>query len=98
MIVRLMGGGGQYRVDDSLLEQLNELDEQAVEALGRNDEEALDARLEEMADLVQAKGEPLPEDDLSASDIVIPPSDLTLEETRRLLSDDGLIPDLPTAS
>ena len=43
-------------------------------------------------------GEPLPEDDLSASDLVIPPSDLTLEETRRLLSDDGLIPDLPAAS
>ena len=98
MIVRLMGGGGQYKVDDSLLDRLNELDEQAVAALERGDEEALDARLDEMADLVQSKGEPLPEDDLTASDIVIPPSDLTLEETRRLLSEDGLIPDLPTAS
>jgi hypothetical protein len=29
--------------------------------------------------------------------VVIPPSDLTLEETRRLLSDDGFVPDLPTA-
>ena len=48
-----------------------------------------------MAELVRSQGEQLPEDDLSASDIVIPPSDLTLEETRRLLSDDGLIPDLP---
>jgi hypothetical protein len=98
MIVRLMGGGGQYKVDDSLLDRLNELDEQAVAALERGDEEALDARLDEMADLVQSKGEPLPEDDLAASDVVIPPSDLTLEETRRLLSDDGLIPDLPAAS
>lgn len=98
MIVRLMGGGGQYKVDDSLLDRLNELDEQAVAALERNDEEELDARLDEMADLVQSKGEPLPEDDLAASDVVIPPSDLTLEETRRLLSEDGLIPDLPAAS
>jgi hypothetical protein len=98
MIVRLMGGGGQYTVDDSLLDRLNELDDQAVAALERGDEEELDARLDEMADLVQSKGEPLPEDDLAASDIVIPPSDLTLEETRRLLSEDGLIPDLPAAS
>ena len=98
MIVRLMGGGGQYKVDDSLLDRLNELDDQAVAALERGDEEELDARLDEMADLVQSKGEPLPEDDLAASDIVIPPSDLTLEETRRLLSEDGLIPDLPAAS
>jgi hypothetical protein len=97
MIVRLMGGGGQYKVDDSLLERLNDLDEQAVAALERNDEQELDARLDEMADLVQSQGEPLPEDDLAPSDVVIPPSDLTLEETRRLLSEDGLIPDLPVA-
>ena len=95
MIVRLMGGDGQYKVDDSLLERLNELDEQAVAALERNDETELDARLDEMAELVRSQGEQLAEDDLSPSDIVIPPSDLTLEETRRLLSDDGLIPDLP---
>ena len=98
MIVRLMGGDGQYRVDDSLLTQLNELDEQAVAALEANDETKLDAKLDEMAELVRSNGEALPEDDLSASDLVIPPSDLTLEETRRLLSDDGLIPDLPAAS
>jgi hypothetical protein len=98
VIVRLMGGGGQYRVDDSLLDHLNQLDDQAVAALERGDEEELDARLDEMADLVQTEGQPLPENDLTASDVVIPPSDLTLEETRRLLSEDGLIPDLPAAS
>jgi hypothetical protein len=37
----------------------------------------------------------LTDDDLSASDVIIPPSDLTLEETRKLFSDDGLVPDLP---
>jgi hypothetical protein len=98
MIVRLMGGGGQYKVDDSLLDRLNALDEQAVAALERSDEEELDARLDEMAELVRSNGEALAEDDLSPSDVVIPPSDLTLEETRRLLSDDGLIPDLPAAN
>lgn len=97
MIVRLMGGGGQYRVDDDLMAKLNELDEQAVAALERDDETELDARLDEMAELVRSSGEALPDDDLSASDVVIPPSDLTLEETRRLLSEDGLIPDLPAA-
>jgi len=95
MIVRLMGGDGQYHVDDGLLTQLNELDTAAVAALERNDEKELVAKLDEMAELVRSNGEALPEDDISASDIVIPPSDLTLEETRRLMSDDGLIPDLP---
>jgi hypothetical protein len=48
-----------------------------------------------MWSLVRAEGEPLAEDDLSTSDVVIPPSDLTLEETRRLFSPEGLIPDPP---
>ncbi len=97
MIVRLMGGGGQFRVDDGLMSQLNELDEAAMAAAERGDEAELDAKLDEMAELVRSQGEELPEDDISASDVVIPPSDLTLEETRRFLSDDGFVPDLPAA-
>ena len=54
-----------------------------------------DRVLDEMWRLVQSSGERLADDDLSASDVVVPPSDLTLEETKRLFSDEGLIPDLP---
>jgi hypothetical protein len=47
--------------------------------------------------LVLERGERLPDDDLSPSDVIIPPADLTLEETRELFSEQGLIPDLPAA-
>jgi PspAA-like protein len=94
MIVRLMGEG-QYRIDDELREQLNELDDRAQGAINADDEPALDDVLDEMWRLVRERGEHLPEDDLSSSDLIIPPSDLTLEETRRLFSEEGLIPDLP---
>ena len=46
MIVRLMGGGGQYRVDDGLMPKLNELDDAAVAAAERGDEAELDAKLD----------------------------------------------------
>ena len=95
MIARLMGEG-QYRVDDGVREQLNELDDRALASLEADDEPALDAVLDEMWQLVRARGERLPDEDLSASDLVIPPSDLTLEETRQLFSEDGLVPDLPS--
>jgi hypothetical protein len=49
-----------------------------------------------MWDLVQSEGSALAADDLSPSDVLIPPADLTLEETRELFQDGGLIPDLPT--
>jgi hypothetical protein len=45
---------------------------------------------------VQANGEPLPIDELwPASDAIVPPADLTLDEARELLTGEGLIPDLP---
>lgn len=94
MIARLMGDG-QYEIDEALCTRLNELDDKAVAALEANDEEQLDGFLDQMADLVRSEGTRLADDDLSASEIVIPPSDLTLEETRQLFSDHGLVPELP---
>jgi len=64
-------------------------------ALEREDEGELDGQLDAMWQLVQSRGSRLPDEDLSPSDLIIPPSDLTLEETRELFSEDGLIPDLP---
>jgi len=95
VIVRLLGEG-QFRVADDLLGRLTELDDRAVAALDRDDEGELDECLDVMWQTVQDEGERLPDDDLSTSDVIIPPSDLTLEETRLLFSDaNGLIPDLP---
>ena len=94
MIVRLMGEG-QYRVDDSLVDRLNQLDDQAMAALEAANEIELDQRLDEMFALVRGEGERLGDDDLSPSDAVIPPSDMTLEETRELMSHEGFIPDMP---
>jgi hypothetical protein len=95
VIVRLLGGGGQYEVSEQVVSKLNVLDDQAMEALDRSDEEELDGLLAQMAELVEAEGRRLSDDDLSASDLVIPPPDLSLEETRALFSEQGLIPDLP---
>jgi len=94
VIVRLMGEG-QYRVDDGLREQLNELDDLAGAALEAGDEPELDARLDQILALVQREGERLADDDLSPSDAIVPPSDMTLEETRQLMTAEGFIPDIP---
>jgi hypothetical protein len=94
MIVRLMGEG-QYRLDDALATQLNELDDEAMAALERVDEEELDRCLDAMWRMVKAQGAELPSDEISVSDVMIPPSDLTLDELRELFSEHGLVPDLP---
>jgi hypothetical protein len=94
VIVRVMGEG-QYRLADEALGRLNELDDRAQEALDRDDEHELDRYLDEMAALVRRDGERLPDDDLSASDAIVPPSDLSLAETKLFFSEEGLIPDIP---
>ena len=96
MIVRLMGEG-QYRVDDSLLDRLNELDSAVAQAVESSDERALWSGLQTLADAVREGGVKLDDDDLSPSDAIIPPEDLSLEEAQELLSGEGLIPDLPVA-
>jgi hypothetical protein len=88
-------GEGQYRLADDALERLNELDDRAQEALDRDDEHELDRYLDEMAALVRRDGERLTDDDLSASDAIVPPSDLSLAETKLFFSEEGLIPDIP---
>ena len=93
MIVRVMGVG-QFRLEDDAVSRLNELDDRAQEALDREDEAELDRYLDEMAALVKRDGEPLADDDLSASEAIVPPSDMTLEETKQFFSEEGLIPDI----
>jgi chromosome condensin MukBEF complex kleisin-like MukF subunit len=94
VIVRLMGEG-QFEVDDEVATGLNDLDEQAAQAVEQGDEERLGELLRRMAEAVRTNGTRLADDDLSASEGVVPPEDLSLDEARRLFEDEGLIPDLP---
>jgi hypothetical protein len=91
-------GEGQYRVDDSLLSRLNELDNEVSLAVELADERALWSGLQALADAVRESGEKLADEDLSPSDAIIPPEDLSLEEARELLTGEGLIPDLPVGT
>jgi chromosome condensin MukBEF complex kleisin-like MukF subunit len=95
VIVRVLGEG-QFEVDDEVAKGLNDLDEQAEQALEAGDQEQFSGLLERMADAVRANGIRLPDEDLSPSEAIIPPEDLTLDEARELFEGEGLIPDLPT--
>jgi hypothetical protein len=88
-------GEGQFSVGDDAAAALNEIDNAAVAALEQGDEAAFRGRLEELGRAVREGGEPLPDDDLSSSDLIVPPLDLSLEEARELFGGDGLIPELP---
>jgi hypothetical protein len=94
VIVRIMAEG-QFEIDDEVAKGLNDIDEQAEQALAAGDADRLGELLERMADAVRMNGARLPDEDLSPSEGIIPPPDLSLEEARELFEGEGLIPDLP---
>jgi hypothetical protein len=91
VIVRILGEG-QLDVPDSELDRLNELDGQVEAAVERGDRDAFTAALAQLLAGVRAAGQPLPDDALEDSDLILPPADATIDEVRDLLEDDGLIP------
>ena len=96
MIVRVLGDG-QFEVDEEVAKGLNDLDEQAEQALEADDQKQFSELLERMAEAVRTNGLRLRDENLSPSEAIIPPEDLTLDEAREFFEGDGLIPDLPTS-
>ena len=91
MIVRILGEG-QLEVPDSAVASLNELDGALEAAVDRNDEGAFRVALEALLARVREVGTPTEADDLRPSELIIPQPDASMDEVRKLLTDEGLIP------
>ena len=86
MIVRIMADN-QYRIDDdtSALTEIEQLDSQLLAAVEANNARAFHETLTQLIDHVHRLGLPVPDSELVASDVLVPPADMTLAETRSLL-------------
>ena len=92
MIVRI-SGEGQFQIDESFHERLNELDDGAVAAVEAGDEDRFHELFEELLQIVRTEGEPLGDETLETSEIIIPPADLSFVEAGEEFSGEGLFPD-----
>jgi hypothetical protein len=92
MIVRI-AGEGQFRVPDEDAERLNTLDNEAVAAAAAGDEQRFNDLWGQMLSMVEADGEPLADDELVESDVILPPRDISFEEACAEFTGEGLIPD-----
>lgn len=91
MIVRIMGEG-QVELADSHFTELNKLDDELLAEMESGDEEGFRRTLGELLDAVRRLGEPLPDEALEPSELILPAPDASLDEVREMLRDDGLIP------
>lgn len=91
MIVRI-STEGQFRLESSALDRLNELDNRIVDLVAKGDEAGFAEALEQMLGFVRQQGTPVGAEELVESDVILPPPDITLDEARHLFHGEGLVP------
>ena len=92
MIVRI-STEGQYRLESSYLDKINDIDNDIVEAIASGDKTKFSVLFKNLIDLVRDHGNAIGSDELLESQVVLPPPDTTFEEAAELFVADGLVPD-----
>jgi len=92
MIVRLMGEG-QYELDKKHVDEVNKIDNNIVKIVNTGNEKDFKSEFKKLSDYVRKNGKKISDDVIKPSGIIIPPSDLTLDEAKKIFAGDGLFPD-----
>jgi hypothetical protein len=92
MIVRI-AGEEQFRLEGGAVAEVERLDRELLEAVERGEEARFQETLQRLLSLVREQGSPLGEDELAASDLILPPPDTTLAEAREDFSGEGWLPE-----
>jgi hypothetical protein len=92
VIVRI-AEDNQYEFPDDQADRLNELDNQLVGIVESGDEAQFDDIWGKMVELVRSTGTPIDDEELVASDVILPPANITLAEAAHEFTGEGLIPD-----
>ena len=92
MIVRI-ATEDQFEIAGDDYTTLNDLDNAVVAAVDANDEERYAKTFAELLDWIRSNGTVVGDDDLRESDVIVPPSDTSLEEARRDFTGEGIIPE-----
>jgi phage shock protein A len=87
-------GHGQFTVDSKTLKKLNDIDDAIVElvSMERSDDTDFKKKLTELNNMVVENGKPLDPHEIIRSDIILPSSDLSIDEAKKLFRGVGVIP------
>jgi hypothetical protein len=88
-------GKGQYRINQRMATRINALDNSIVDIVKRiiADEKEFKKKLKEMLSLVSKNGQELEHTEIVKSDILLPNSDISINDAKNLFKGEGIIPD-----
>lgn len=92
MIIRIMGDG-QYRAPEALCDELNQIDNRIVSLVAEEKTDEFRKELMKLISTVKEKGEAIEAEEITESDIIVPPEDLSLEEAKAVFNGSGIFKD-----
>ncbi len=84
MIVRILADN-QYRLADDQATAVEALDERLMHAINAGDSANFTSALHELSALIHQTGAPVADDEVVASDLIVPAPDMSLEEAQQAL-------------
>ena len=95
-VVRIMGRG-QFKVNEETIRDINKVDNTIVEILqneNKADDHEFKTKITNLVQTIISKGQKLDDKELLESDVIVPDSDISLEEAKKVFKGEGIIPDL----
>ena len=99
-VVIRISGQGQFKVNSQILEKINRIDDSIVDLIKSNSsgsedsklkQKELQSKLSEMKNLIISNGQHLDDKEIVESDVILPDSDLTIEEASKIFTDEGIV-------
>ena len=94
-IVRIMGQG-QYKVNEETVKKINDIDNAIVQILqnaDRSDDQEFKTKIADLVQIIISKGQRLDDKEIVESDIIVPDSDISINEAKKVFEGEGIIPD-----
>lgn len=85
LVIRI-AGESRYRVPSSIRPALEGLDTAMETAINANDSDAFSKCSQQLSKLIRDAGQQLDDTDMTTSDLVVPASDMTIAEAKKLMS------------
>ena len=101
VIIRI-SGQGQFKVSPEILDKINKIDNSIVGlieniSLDSSDrkltQKELQSKLTEMKNLITSNGQPINDKEIVESDVIVPDSDISIEEATKIFKEEGIISD-----
>jgi hypothetical protein len=95
-IVRIMGQG-QFRINGDTVKTINEIDDAIVQILqneSKADDQEYRTKVAEIVQTIKSKGQKLQDKELIESDIIVPDTDISIDEAKKVFQGEGIIPEI----